>query len=67
MDEDLWRAMEEQASIDEVILPASVSDIMRHWTTKKNYPLITVERQYGGADGAFVKQVHFFFKLFLVL
>ena len=49
--------MQEQANIDGIILDASVSEIMTTWTTKKNYPLITVERQYGGAEEAFVKQV----------
>ena len=57
MQDDLWLALEEEADIEGVILPATVKEIMDSWTLKKNYPLITVTRDYGDSDGALVTQV----------
>jgi aminopeptidase N len=54
--DDLWQALEEQAGIDNVILPTTVKAIMDSWTLKKNYPLITVTRDYN-SDSAFITQV----------
>ena len=50
-------ALEEEVDIEGVILPATVKEIMDTWTLKKNYPLITVIRDYGDSDGALVTQV----------
>ena len=55
--DDLWMALEEEVDIEGVILPATVKEIMDTWTLKKNYPLITVIRDYGDSDGALVTQV----------
>ena len=55
--DDLWRALEEEVEIEGVILPATIKQIMDTWTLKKNYPLITVTRDYGDSDGALVTQV----------
>lgn len=55
--DDLWKALEEEVDIEGVILPATVKEIMDTWTLKKNYPLITVIRDYGDSDGALVTQV----------
>jgi puromycin-sensitive aminopeptidase len=57
MEEDLWNTLEEQASIDGVILPDSLATIMASWTQTENYPLITVKRTYIEGDGALVLQV----------
>lgn len=57
-EDDLWNALELQASADGVILPESLIKIMGSWTQNKNYPLITVTRDYSGSiDGALVEQV----------
>lgn len=57
MEDDLWNALDEQASIDGVILPAPLAQIMHSWTQKINYPLVRVTRDYGDSDGATVTQV----------
>jgi hypothetical protein len=57
MEEDLWNTLEEQANIDGVILPDSLSTIMASWTQTENYPLITIKRSYIEGDGALVMQV----------
>ncbi|XP_046442871.1 aminopeptidase N-like [Daphnia pulex] len=59
MEEDLWNTLEEQASIDGVILPDSLATIMASWTQTENYPLITVKRTYIEGDGALVLQSRF--------
>lgn len=57
-EEDLWNTLEEQASIDGVILPANLVKIMGSWTQNKNFPWIKVTRDYSGSiDGALVEQV----------
>nr|CAH0105565.1 unnamed protein product [Daphnia galeata] len=59
MEEDLWNTLEEQANIDGVILPDSLSTIMASWTQTENYPLITIKRSYIEGDGALVMQSRF--------
>ena len=55
--DDLWQALQDQAGIDNVILPTTVKAIMDSWTLKKNYPLITVTRAYNNLDSALITQV----------
>lgn len=55
--DDLWNALEKQAANDEIILPATVKEIMDSWTLKKNYPVVTIIRDYGESDGATAIQV----------
>jgi len=50
--DDLWSALQAQADADGVKLPASVKEIMDSWTLKKNYPVITVSRDYCETNGA---------------
>lgn len=55
--DDLWQALQEQAGIDNVVLPTTIKAIMDSWTLKKNYPLITVTRDYNNLDSALITQV----------
>lgn len=50
--DNLWAALQTQADVEGVVLPATVKEIMDTWTFKMGYPLITVNRNYqtGGAD-----------------
>lgn len=57
MEDDLWQAIEEQAAIEDVVLPYPLKDIMNSWTHKKNYPLVTITREYGDSDAAIATQV----------
>jgi len=36
---------------------------MDSWTHKKNYPLVTITREYGDSDAAAAKQVQFRYTL----
>lgn len=54
--DDLWQALEEQANIDKVVLPATVKQIMDTWTYKMGYPVVKVVRNYE-AGSASVSQV----------
>lgn len=54
--DDLWAALQAQATQEGVSLPATVKDIMDTWTYKMGYPVITVTRDYQTGD-AFVTQV----------
>lgn len=44
--DDLWQALQEQADVDGVHLPATVKQIMDTWTLQMGFPLITVTRNY---------------------
>ncbi|XP_046441609.1 aminopeptidase Ey-like [Daphnia pulex] len=57
--DDLWQAIQEQADIDGLTLPATVKAIMDPWTIKMGYPLITVARNYGGSVGGKITQGRF--------
>ena len=46
VEDDLWQALEEQAKIDKVVLPATIKTIMDSWCDKMGFPLITVNRNY---------------------
>ena len=66
MEEDLWNTLEEQANIDGVILPDSLSTIMASWTQTENYPLITIKRSYIEGDGALVMQVCSLYRILII-
>lgn len=57
--DDLWRAVQEQIEIDGLVLPATVKTIMDPWTNKMGYPLITVTRNYDGTSGGTISQSRF--------
>lgn len=44
--DDLFTAMNDQAVMDEVLLPVPVKTIMDTWTFQMGYPLVTVTRNY---------------------
>lgn len=44
--DDLWRALTQQAVSDSIDLPVDVATIMETWTLKMGFPLITVIRDY---------------------
>ena len=44
--DDLWQALQEQADLESVQLPATVKEIMDTWTFQMGFPYITVERNY---------------------
>jgi len=56
--DDLWNALNDQAAIDGIILPATIKTIMDTWTMKQGYPLIKVIREYENG-GATVHQERF--------
>ncbi|XP_046631005.1 aminopeptidase N-like [Daphnia pulicaria] len=49
--DNLWAALQTQADSENVILPATVKEIMDTWTFKMGFPYVTVIRNYqtGGA------------------
>lgn len=55
--DDLWQAMQEQADEEDIVLPATVKEILDTWTYKMGYPVITVTRDYA-TGGALVTQVY---------
>lgn len=57
VEDDLWQALQEQATIDRVNLPAPIKTIMDSWCDKMGFPLITVKRNYA-TGGAQISQVH---------
>lgn len=54
--DNLWAALQTQADSENVLLPATVKEIMDTWTFKMGFPLITVTRNYQ-TGGAIVTQV----------
>jgi len=54
--DDLWLALTQQASVDNITLPVDVKTIMDTWTLKMGYPVVTVLRNYG-TGSAVVTQV----------
>lgn len=56
--DDLWNALDDQAEIDQVILPTTLKEIMSSWTDKEGYPLIKVNRDYE-SGGAHIDQERF--------
>ena len=58
-EDNLWEAIQSQADIDGVILPATVKNIMETWTLQMGYPVINVTRNYG-SNSALVSQVFIF-------
>ena len=57
MQDDLWDALQEQARVDGVTLPATMKEIMDTWTLRMGYPVITVTRSYS-ENTAVVTQVN---------
>ena len=57
MEDDLWTALQTQADLEGVDLPASVKEIMDSWTVKMGFPVITVIRDYFRESAAMVTQV----------
>ena len=64
--DDLWNALNDQAAIDGIILPATIKTIMDTWTMKQGYPLIKVIREYENG-GATVHQVCQSFPHYIVI
>ena len=60
--DDLFTALNDQATVNSVNLPASVKTIMDTWTLQMGYPLITITRNYESGN-AVVTQVLFYFKV----
>jgi aminopeptidase N len=56
--DNLWAALQTQADSENVILPATVKEIMDTWTFKMGFPYVTVIRNYQ-TGGAVVIQVWF--------
>ncbi|KAI9551545.1 hypothetical protein GHT06_021878 [Daphnia sinensis] len=56
--DNLWAALQTQADSENVLLPATVKEIMDTWTFKMGFPLITVTRNYQ-TGGAIVTQNRF--------
>jgi aminopeptidase N len=54
--DNLWAALQTQADSENVILPATVKEIMDTWTFKMGFPYVTVIRNYQ-TGGAVVIQV----------
>lgn len=55
--QDLWKALEEQAGIDKIVLPDTVENIMETWTRQMGFPVINVTRSYNSNNGASASQV----------
>ena len=56
--------METQVSVDGVILPTTIKNIMDTWTLQMGYPVISVKRNYG-SNTALVSQVFIFSSIIL--
>jgi aminopeptidase N len=54
--DNLWAALQTQADLENVVLPATIKEIMDTWTYKMGFPFITVTRDYQ-TGGALVTQV----------
>lgn len=46
VEENLWSAIQAQAQEDSVAVPFGVRQVMQTWTSKKGYPVVTVNRNY---------------------
>lgn len=55
--DDLWKALQEQADEENVVLPATVKEILDTWTYKMGYPVVKIVRDYT-TGGATVTQVN---------
>ncbi|EFX81628.1 hypothetical protein DAPPUDRAFT_317254 [Daphnia pulex] len=56
--DNLWAALQTQADLENVVLPATIKEIMDTWTYKMGFPYITVTRDYQ-TGGALVTQERF--------
>ena len=65
VEENLWSAIQAQAQEDAVAVPFGVRQVMQTWTSKKGYPVVTVNRNYENGR-AVVSQVSFILTLFLL-
>lgn len=54
--DNLWAALQTQADLENVVLPATIKEIMDTWTYKMGFPFITVTRDYQ-TGGTLVTQV----------
>ena len=54
--DNLWAALQTQADLENIVLPATIKEIMDTWTYKMGFPFITVTRDYQ-KGGALVIQV----------
>lgn len=55
--QDLWKALQEQANQENIILPDTVENIMETWTRQMGFPVINVTRSYNANNGATASQV----------
>lgn len=62
MEDDLWKALNEQAIADGVVLPSSMKAIMDTWTLQMGYPVVSVVRNYE-SNSALISQVNLYLKL----
>ncbi len=53
--EDLWRALTQQAITDNVPLPVDVETIMKTWTLVMGYPVVTVLRDYDTGSAVLIQ------------
>ena len=59
VEDDLWKALNDQAIEDGVILPSSMKAIMDTWTLQMGYPVVSVVRNYE-KNSATVSQVNLY-------
>lgn len=57
MQQDLWEALQTQAGVENVTLPATVETIMETWTRQMGFPVINITRQYDSTNSAVASQV----------
>ncbi len=61
VEDDLWKALNDQAITDGVVLPSSMKAIMDTWTLQMGYPVVSVVRNYE-SNSATVSQVNLYRK-----
>lgn len=54
-EDELWEALQYQANMENITLPATVKEIMDTWTLQMGYPVITVTRNYAEATATFAQ------------
>lgn len=55
--QDLWKALQQQADEEQIVLPDTVENIMETWTRQMGFPVINVTRSYNSSNGATATQV----------
>lgn len=55
--QDLWKALQQQADEEQIVLPDTVENIMETWTRQMGFPVINVIRSYNSNNSATATQV----------